>query len=157
MKNKLVIGVFIVTIFCGWTFQQGNKIRRAEWLIGSWVNKTQRGDIYETWTKVSAHELSGKSYLLKEKDTVLLETVQLLEAENSLFYIPVVKDQNGGLPVRFTAKTVSDAELVFQNLEHDFPQVISYTRINADSLVAEISGTRDGIERRRKFPMKRVR
>lgn len=157
MKNRVVLGIFIATIFCGWTFRQDNNLKRAEWLIGSWVNKTQRGDIYETWSKLSAFEFSGKSYLLREKDTILLETVQLLEAENSLFYVPIVKDQNGGLPVRFTAKAVSDAELVFQNLEHDFPQVISYTRINADSLVAEISGTRDGIERRRKFPMKRVK
>lgn len=157
MKKKVVIGVFVVTIFCGWSFQEESKIKKAEWLVGSWVNNTQRGNIYETWTKLSAVELSGKSYLLKANDTIVLETVRLIEEANSLHYIPVVKNENGGLPVRFTAKTVSDSVMVFQNMGHDFPQVISYSRINADSLVAEISGTRDGKERRIKFPMKRVK
>jgi Domain of unknown function (DUF6265) len=157
MRRRILLGASLLTFFCGWTFQQDNKIQKAEWLIGSWVNKTQRGDIYETWTKLTAFEFSGKTYLLKEKDTVVLETVQLVEEANTLLYIPVVKNQNGGLPVRFTAKTVSDSVLVFQNLEHDFPQVISYTRINADSLMAEISGTKNGIKRSQKFPMKRVK
>lgn len=147
----------MLTIFCGWTIQQNNKIKSAEWLVGDWVNKTQRGYVYESWSKKTALELSGKSYLIKANDTIVLETVRLIEEANSLHYIPVVKNQNGGLPVRFTAKTVSDSVMVFQNMEHDFPQVISYTRINADSLVAEISGTSDGKERRIKFPMKKVK
>ena len=147
----------MLTLFCGWTVEQDNKIKSAQWLVGTWVNKTQRGDIYETWSEKTALELSGKSYLLKANDTIVLETVQLIEEANSLHYIPIVKNQNGGLPVRFTAKTVSDSVMVFQNMEHDFPQVISYSRINSDSLVAEISGTRDGKERRIKFPMKKVK
>ncbi|MBY0432721.1 MAG: hypothetical protein K2U26_01275, partial [Cyclobacteriaceae bacterium] len=93
----------------------------------------------------------------KEKDTTIFETVRLLQEKNSLFYIPQVKNQNGGLPVRFKEKQISDNELVFENPEHDFPQTISYTKITADSLVAEISGTKNGKERRQKFPMKRVK
>ena len=153
----MVMGALIIMTVSGWTVQQHSKIKKAEWLVGTWVNRTQRGDIYETWSKKTSLELSGKSYLLKANDTIVLETVQLIEEANSMLYIPVVKNQNEGLPVRFTDRTVSDSVMIFQNLEHDFPQVISYTRINADSLVAEISGTRDGKERRIKFPMKRVK
>ena len=80
-----------------------------------------------------------------------------LQEQNNLFYIPNVNNQNGGLPVRFATKTVSDMELVFENPQHDFPQIISYTKINADSLVAEISGTINGKERKQTFPMKRVK
>jgi hypothetical protein len=102
-------------------------------------------------------ELSGKSYILKEKDTIVFETIQLLQEQNSLFYIPKVKNQNGDLPVRFTSKIVSDMQLIFENPQHDFPQIISYTKITADSLVAQIAGTKNGKERKQTFPMKRVK
>jgi len=61
------------------------------------------------------------------------------------------------LPVRFATKTISETQLVFENPQHDFPQTISYTKITADSLVAEISGTKNGHERKQIFPMKRVK
>lgn len=157
MKSKIIFAFFGVFTFYSWTLQQKNEIKKTEWLVGTWENKTQRGSIYETWTKVSEVELSGKSYMLKEKDTVVFETIRLLQEQNSLFYIPQVKNQNGDLPVRFTSKIVSDKELVFENLQHDFPQIISYTKINSDSLVAEISGTKNGKERKQTFPMKRVK
>jgi len=156
MNKKILLTIAGMAIFCSWTLQHNNEIKKVDWLIGTWENKTQRGSIYETWTKESEVELSGKSYMLKEKDTIVFETIQLLQEQNSLFYIPKVKNQNGDLPVRFMSKTVSDKELVFENLQHDFPQIISYTKINTDSLVAQISGTKNGKERKQTFPMKRV-
>lgn len=158
MKKTIVLSVLSIITFCSWTYlQQENKLKKAEWLIGTWESKNQRGSIYETWEKINSFELSGKSYMIKEKDTIVFETVQLLEGKNTLYYIPKVKNQNGDLPVRFTAKIVSDTELIFENQVHDFPQIISYTKINTDSLVAEISGTKNGKERNQKFPMKRVK
>lgn len=144
-------------LFCAWITKQPGDIGDAGWLIGTWENKTQRGSIYETWNKTNEKELSGKSYIVKEKDTIVFEHIRLVMEQGRLFYIPAVKNQNDGLPVRFAAKTISATELVFENAQHDFPQVISYTRISADSLVAEISGTRNGKERRQTFPMKRVK
>jgi hypothetical protein len=157
MKTKIIFASFCVFSFYSWTLKQENEIKKAEWLTGTWENKTLRGSIYETWTKVSEVELSGKSYMIKEKDTILFETVQLLQERDSLFYHPRVKNQNHDLPVRFAGKIVSGNELVFENLNHDFPQFISYTKISADSLVAEISGIKNGKERKQTFPMKRIR
>lgn len=146
----------LITIFCGATSQQ-TPIDKARWLIGTWENKTSRGSLYETWIKTSTEALAGKSYILKEKDTTIFETIHLVQEQSGLFYIPTVKIQNAGLPVRFALKTISDSEMVFENMQHDFPQTIAYTRITPDSLVAEISGTKNGRERRQSFPMKRIR
>ncbi len=159
VKGKKVLFLVIIglVIFSGWTSRHTNELKNAEWLIGTWENKTARGSIYETWDKTSASEFAGKSYIVKEKDTVVFETLRLVQEKDKLFYIPTVKDQNDGLPVRFTAKTVSGTELVFENPQHDFPQVIAYTKAGTDSLVAQISGTRNGQERRQVFHMKRVR
>jgi len=157
MRTRLFFAAVGLIALCGWTTQQTNEIKKAEWLIGTWENKTQRGSVYETWTKVSDDELSGKSYILKEKDTIVFETMRLVQEQDGLFYIPTVKNQNDNLPVRFALKTISDTELVFENPQHGFPQFISYAKINTDSLVAEVSGTKNGQERKQIFPMKRVK
>lgn len=157
VKMGIPAVIFSWLALCGWTAQTPNDLKKAGWLIGTWENKTSRGSVYETWNRVTGDEFTGKSYRVKEKDTLVFETLRLVQEKDQLVYIPVVKNQNGGQPVRFAAKTVSDAALVFENLQHDFPQVISYVRVGADSLVAEISGVRNGQERKQTFPMKRVK
>lgn len=157
MRTKLFFAVICLIVFCSWTIQQKNDLKKVVWLIGTWENKTSKGILYETWTKISDKEFLEKSYLLRGKDTVILETVRLVQEQNTLFYIPTVKNQNDNLPVRFALKTISDRQIVFENAQHDFPQVISYTKIHADALVAEISGIKNGKERKETFPMKRVK
>ncbi len=155
--TKFILGIVSVLIFSGVASSQSSKVREVEWLIGTWKNKTPKGNIYETWRRTSDSELSGKSYFMKEKDTIVFETIRLVREPEGLFYIPIVKDQNNGISVRFAATTVSETQLVFENPQHDFPQIISYTRISPDSLTAEISGIRSGKVRKQVFPMERVR
>lgn len=156
-RAKFFITVAGLLILGAWTTKPTNDSKNPEWLIGTWENKTPKGSIYETWKKVSDNEYAGKSYIIKEKDTIVFENIRLVQEQGGLFYIPVVKNQNNGLPVRFVAKTILETQLVFENPQHDFPQVISYTKVGADSLVAEISGLKNGQERKQTFPMKRVK
>ncbi|MFL9483421.1 DUF6265 family protein [Chitinophagaceae bacterium LWZ2-11] len=159
MKTRIILFIagigFIV--LCAWTTKLKSEIKKAEWLIGTWENKTPKGSIYESWIKISKNEFSGKSYAMKEKDTIIFETIRLVQEDGSLFYIPTVKNQNDGLPIRFALKIVSDTTLVFENPQHDFPQIISYTKIGTDALVAEISGNKNGHPHKQTFPMKRVK
>lgn len=157
MKNKLKMAITIVCIiaFYSWTTLTDPTIKNAEWLVGTWENKTSQGSIYETWKKVSEKELLGKSYMLKGKDTVLFETVTMKQEKDNLYYIPVVNDQNGGKPVSFALKSISDEEMVFENLKHDFPQVISYKKTSPTSLIAEISDAKKS--HKETFPMKKIK
>ncbi|WP_313266867.1 DUF6265 family protein [Epilithonimonas vandammei] len=153
---KFFITVVSLAILYAWTIKQANDIQKAKWLIGTSENKTQKGSIYETWTKLGDNEFSGKSYSVKDKDTIVFENIRLVQENKKLFYIPTVNNQNDGQPVRFAAKTISENQLVFENPEHDFPQIIAYT-ITSDSLIAEISKTKNGQKRKQTFPMKRVK
>lgn len=155
--TKILIAIVCFIVLSAWTMKLTNDITKAKWLIGTWENKTPKGSIYETWSKISNNEFSGKSYIVKEKDTIVFENIRLVQEQGGLFYIPTVKNQNDGLPVRFALKTISETQLVFENPQHDFPQIISYTKIISDSLVAEISGTKNGQERKQAFSMKRVK
>ncbi|MFP8894067.1 DUF6265 family protein [Chryseobacterium sp. EZn1] len=154
---KFFITIVSLIILYAWTIKQKKDIQKVEWLIGTWENKTQKGSIYETWTKSGQNEFSGKSYSVKDKDTIVFENIRLLQEKNGLYYIPTVKNQNDGLPVRFVAKAISENQLVFENPQHDFPQIIAYTKITSDSLITEISGTKNGQNRRQTFPMKKVK
>lgn len=155
--TRSILSIISVLILTGAASSQSSKVREAEWLIGTWKNKTPKGTIFETWSRTSDSELSGKSYVVKEKDTIVFETIRLVREQEGLFYIPIVRDQNNGASIRFEARTVSETQLIFENPQHDFPQNISYTRISPDSLKAEISGTRNGKTRKQIFPMERVR
>ncbi|OPC06274.1 hypothetical protein BAS09_01430 [Elizabethkingia ursingii] len=155
---KIVLSTIIVVfIVSSWVHYSVKPIDKAMWLIGTWENKTFRGSIYESWKKINENELAGKSYALKDADTIIFETVQLKQEGESLYYIPTVRNQNDGKPVSFKAYSVTDSKMVFGNPEHDFPQSVSYTKLSADSLVAEISGIKNGNVRNQTFPMKRLR
>lgn len=157
MKRTNICVVASLLVVCACTTKRNNGISRIEWLVGTWKQEISKGSIYETWRKTDENELTGKSYKLKGKDTIVFETISLVNDDGRLSYIPSVKDQNGGAPIRFKENTISETLLVFENKEHDFPQVISYTKIGKDSLMAEISGMRNGKEERRYFPMHRIR
>ncbi len=157
MKTRLFFTIVSLIVLCSWAEQQNGEIKKTEWLIGTWENKTPQGSLYEAWSRKNDAELYGKSYFLNDKDTILFETIQLLEKEQKLYYIVTVANQNDELPVSFESTIITDNQLVFENPQHDFPQIISYTKISTDSLIAEISGTKNGQERQQLFPMKRVK
>ncbi len=157
MKKTIVFGILIISIFCNWQIKRKSILKKVEWLIGTWENKTKKGSIYETWTKKNDFTFSGTSYIIKEKDTIVFETIQLVEDKNNLFYIPSVKNQNNNEPVRFALKTISKTKLIFENQKHDFPQIISYTKNSDDTLVAEISGKKNGQKQKQIFAMTRLK
>jgi hypothetical protein len=132
-------------------------IDRVEWLLGKWELQTSKGPVFENWQQKGDNEFSGKSYLIKSVDTTVLETIQILYRNDSLFYIPTVNDQNEGRAVEFYSDIVNDTLLQFQNPNHDFPQTIAYHKVREDSIVASISGNRNKEYIQRIFPMKKVK
>ncbi|GJM27702.1 MAG: hypothetical protein DHS20C17_03370 [Cyclobacteriaceae bacterium] len=132
-------------------------IENVKWLLGTWEMRTSNGSTYETWELKTLTELSGKSYAVKGADTVVSETVRITEENGKLYYVPMVSDQNNGDAVVFEASFISRSKFIVENPQHDFPKVISYTRIGLDQLVAEISGpSEDGQVNYQTFPMKRI-
>lgn len=134
-----------------------SQIEKAAWLSGIWQQQTARGVLYERWTRSSDSSLSGTSYMLRGGDTIVRETILLELRDGELYYIPTVKDQNNAQPVLFRRVASGLDSLVFENPAHDFPTMIKYVRVSADSLLAEISGMSGGQLRKREFPMSRVK
>jgi hypothetical protein len=134
---------------------QPRQITKADWLIGSWENKSEYGDLSESWQKENDSVYKGQSFFIKRKDTIHSEAIVLSEINGEVSYSPQVKGQNNDKPVDFKMTSATDKQLVFENPAHDFPQKITYTKITNDSLVAEISGKQQGKPMSEKYPMKR--
>jgi hypothetical protein len=132
-----------------------DNLTRASWLMGVWVYHSPKGDIFESWKKLNDSLFVGRSYTMVGSDTIIAEEIRLVEQNGEVNYIPSVPNQNMGLPVKFKLTSMTDNELIFENPDHDFPQRISYQRLTADSLVAEISGPMKGEHRSQRFPMHR--
>ena len=157
MKAKLILAIIAVAVSVSWTPQQ-NEINNLAWLLGTWETKTSKGNLYETWTKTSETEFQAKSYYLNKRDTLVLESVRLVEKDKKLHYIVSVKNNNNEFPIDFVSKPIQDpAFLVFENLQHDFPKVITYKKVGKDSLFAEISGSINGKLSKQAFPMKKIK
>jgi len=156
-KLQLLIVLCINSAHSIFGQQKNQPITHAKWLIGSWKNQSAKTVDIETWKKLNDSTFIGRSYSLTGADTVSSERICLQQRRGKLYYIPIVRNQNGGKAVTFTLTSSNNKHLVFENPEHDFPQKITYTLITNDSLVAEISGTKKGRQKAIQFPMKRVR
>lgn len=115
-------------------------------LTGLWKMDTPRGAIYEEWQVRTDNELSGRSYKIKNNDTLMLENVILSLQGNAIFYRPVVHDQNNQQPVSFKLISCNNNRYVFENKDHDYPQRVIYELGSKTNLNARIEGSKNGKE-----------
>jgi hypothetical protein len=134
-----------------------DKIKKTDWLLGKWENKVDGGILSENWKRLNDSTFQAESFFIKDKDTLHFESITLQQKGEELFYNATVKGQNDDKSVPFNLTSETDKKLVFENPKHDYPQKITYTLINKDSLVAEISGIQQGKPSSEKFGMKKLK
>jgi hypothetical protein len=132
-----------------------DELEKMSWLVGEWENKMPEGVLTETWTKSNDSSFIGKSFFIHEKDTIHFEEIVLTQKGETLFYTPTVKGQNNDEPIEFKLTNSTENEFTFENPKHDYPQKIAYKKLNANNLVATISGKQQGKPSSESYPMKR--
>jgi len=133
-----------------------DQIKTANWLLGNWVTKIDDGILLENWKQLNDSTFHGESFFIKGNDTLHSEAIVLQQKGEELFYNATVKGQNENKAVPFKLTNKTEKQLVFENPKHDYPQKITYTQINKDSLVASISGVQLGKASVEKFGMKKL-
>ena len=138
------------------TRQRYDQIKEFAWLEGEWQNNTPDGLFTEKWTKETDSTFTGHSVIIKDKDTVFYETIILDQKGDSLHYIVTnPKQTTADKTVSFTLKSFTADSYNFENKQHDFPQRITYTKVNNDSILCKISGLLKGKPAQEEFPMHR--
>nr|WP_315220666.1 DUF6265 family protein [uncultured Flavobacterium sp.] len=144
--QKTTLLLLLVAIFsCKKTeTAEKGKIKAADWLIGNWENKNPDGVLTENWEKINDSTFNAVSYFIKGKDTIHFENISLVQKGETLTYFATVKGQNNDKPVAFPSVLETEKQLVFENIKHDYPQKITYTKGANNTLTAEISGKLEG-------------
>jgi hypothetical protein len=150
-KRSLAIG-FAALGCLGFAPRQHDSIDRVRWLTGCWEAVNAHRRVYEQWTSPQGRAMLGTSRTVSADSLIEYEFIALREQGNRLAYRA---HPSGQAPATFLSTSVSDSSVIFENLQHDFPQRIRYDRRGADSLVAWISGQRGSRTQRIDFRYER--
>lgn len=140
-KKACLLSLLLVVAACQKnSIIEKDQIKKADWLIGNWQSKTDFGILSENWKKVNDSTFKAESLFIKDKDTLHEENIILQQKAEILTYITTIKGQNNDKPIHFQLKEDTENELIFENLQNDYPQKITYKKGTNNSLITEISG-----------------
>lgn len=159
--KKFILGLTIILIVysCQSKSEKTSKYEKLatmNWLLGQWENKMNEYNLSETWEKKNDSTFVGQGFLIKGKDTLSSESIELLQKGEVLFYVPTVKGENNDKPITFKLTTTTEKEFTFENPKHDYPQKIVYKMINATNHIATISGIQQEKLSSESYPMKKI-
>lgn len=135
------------------TAQRRDGIRAVAWLQGAWERVTPQQTVEEQWLAPRGNTMMGIGRTVKSDSLVEYEMIILRARGSQLVY---EAHPSGQAPAEFRSKSVSDSSVVFENLEHDFPQRVGYELRGADSLIAWVEGPSKGKTKRVEFHYRRL-
>lgn len=137
-----------------------NKLPKADdlaWFAGCWeMNVPEKSlTISEMWTKPDGGTLIGVGRTVINSKTVSYEYLRIAEVGNGLEYIAKPSSASGETSFKLTSS--NGKNVVFENLENDFPQRIIYKSNKADTLFARIEASETDRSKAIDFPFTRVK
>ena len=105
------------------------------WMTGCWERTVDDFVIEERWMHPRWGAILGLSQTIEAGETIGYE---LMKIETTATGVVFYADLLGQDPVEFTATNLSTDSASFENTERDVPRRITYTRADADALVAQI-------------------
>ncbi|MFT4663401.1 MAG: hypothetical protein ACI9XB_000337 [Gammaproteobacteria bacterium] len=119
-------------------------ISNLNWLLGQWdspsynnsttetgeakSSKTEnqnKAQSFEKWTQTNANTISGQGFILDNGEKTPMESMQITEIENELYYILNIGKQ---APLRYKLKSCTPEKIIFENSELPFPNQVILQR-----------------------------
>jgi Domain of unknown function (DUF6265) len=135
------------------TGSPGTPLDRIAWLGGCLELRSGDLVVEEHRMRARGGSMLGMSRTTSSKGLVEYELTLVRERDGALRYEAHPSGQPAAV---FTAVAVTADSVVFSAPEHDYPQIVGYRRLGADSVLAWIDGTSRGKQRRVEFPYRRV-
>lgn len=135
--------LFVLTLILGCGPSQSAST--LHWLDGHWG--TTAGDLRteERWAVTPDGDLLGTGRVQREGRLVFAETLAITQgAGDQLVYTAWPTGQD---PVAFPMESSAPYSVTFANLTHDFPQRITYSRLDRTTLKVELTGVESGAPR----------
>ena len=152
MGRVAVLGMICIAWSATANSDEATGIQRLAWLQGCWEASSAERVVEEHWMAPRGDSMVGVSRTLRGERLVEYELVVIRQRAADLVYIA---HPSGQASAEFIATSVATGRVVFENPEHDFPQVIGYERRGA-SLLAWVEGRQGEKVRRIEFPYRRT-
>lgn len=133
---KIIIGfITLITLF---SFNNKESLKDLNFLEGTW--KMESKENYETWKVINDSEFEGNSYKIRAEKKTITEYLSIKEEEGKIIYTAKVLNQNNAQPIAFVLNNEVKNKISFENLTHDFPKKIQYTKLDETTLFVEVLG-----------------
>ncbi|HWS71734.1 MAG TPA: DUF6265 family protein [Thermoanaerobaculia bacterium] len=109
-------------------------------MTGAWHGSFGGTIVDEQWTNAEGGLMLATSRTISPKGKTTFEFLRIAKRNGSLVYLAMPQARP---ETAFPLKTMTDSRVVFENLQHDFPQRILYWRDGA-KLCGRIEGTLNG-------------
>lgn len=117
------------------------KLADLSWMSGSWVGDTIGTHAEEHWTSPRGGIMLCMHRDVSEGRRTAFEFLRVVERNDSLVFIAM---PNARHETPFPLKSIEGKRVTFENLEHDFPQRVTYWQAKPGTLSARVEGMLDG-------------
>ena len=156
-KPSLAPCLLLCTALFGMPASAQTPLERLSWLAGCWARETSvkvEPGSGEQWMAPAGGSMLGLGRTIRGGKTIEHEFMQISQTDaGQLVY---TASPSGQPPTRFPLLRQGEGELVFENLQHDFPQRVIYRLAPGGRLHARIEGQRGELLRGIDFAMHRV-
>jgi hypothetical protein len=122
------------------------------WMAGCWRQEAAGRVADEMWMAPAGGAMLGVNRTVASGRTVSYEFMRIHEDGGRLVF---TAKPSGQAEASFPLARSGPRDVVFENPAHDFPQRVMY-RLENDTLIGRIEGTRNGAPRSVDYPMRRV-
>ncbi len=128
--------ILLLLISTGPTAAQAS-LDRLAWLGGCWQSESGNRATVEMWMPPAGGLMMGASRTVAGGQARGYEHLRIRTDGDHIVYTAIPSDQ---AETDFRSVAVSDSGFTVENLEHDFPQRITYRRTGPDGLMARVEG-----------------
>ena len=125
-------------------------------MAGCWEHKEPGKGLFisEQWMSPAGTSILGMGRTVKNGKTVGFEFMRIEQNTDGIFF--VARPHENKVETAFKLKNSTQNEVVFENLEHDFPQRVIY-KLLGTKLVGRIEGNQNSKLLRIDFPLDRIK
>jgi hypothetical protein len=137
MRSLLSLPLFLVMLFLAASAQA---VDFPVFMTGSWHGTFDGTVVDEHWSSADGGLMLASSRTISPKGKTSFEFLRIEKRGDSLVFLAMPQAR---AETPFPLKTITASRVVFENLEHDYPQRVSYWRDGA-KLCARVDGMLGG-------------
>jgi Domain of unknown function (DUF6265) len=152
MKTFPKVVALVLSLAGSISLADNPSVEGLNWMSGCWVRIDGEAGSGEHWMLPAGGSMLGMSRTVRDGKTVAFEFLRIAEDNDGSIVLTALP--SGQQMASFAMLRQSGNEVVFENLQHDFPQRVIYRLTPERMLIGRIEGTINGDARSVDFPMK---